>query len=133
MKKSCLLFTLLLGMIISLAACSDDNDNIESLLVGSWQLQEMTRNSQPESIGDNAQIIYLQANKVFKRYYTQTSKTRIGGWSYNGEMLNISLDLPKAYYVDAVDNVKLVLTSLEFDETGNVITTRTTYEKVAEN
>lgn len=135
MKRNYLFLSLLLTMFLLIGtACSDDNDGPEQQIVGAWQLETITVDGIPQPIGaETAQVINLKQSRVFKRYYTERKITKIGGWSYTADMLNISLDMPAAYYVESVSGTELKLRRLDFNDEGKVAITVNTYKRVAES
>ncbi|MDD3078807.1 MAG: lipocalin family protein [Paludibacter sp.] len=113
-------------------ACKEDVD-IPDLLVGTWQLTEVKVNEQSEDISDKTDLIQFQANSIYQSYNTTTEEKNRGGWSYQGNMLNISLDLPAAYYVETISENSLELKRFDFGTDGELLTTQLFYEKAADD
>lgn len=113
------------------ASCSDDDDQIDKDIVGTWQLTEMSVNGASVAITGLDDVYQYQKNTIFQRYNTTTKAApKRGGWSYEGDMLNISLDLPSAYYILNISSNKMTLKRLDFDTDGTLKETITVYDRV---
>jgi hypothetical protein len=126
-------FLLLLPLVFSMSACTDDDQGLSQQIVGAWQLTSVNIDGQQQDLSGNNQIILFESNSVFKRYLTDEAKYRIGGWSIKPDMLNISLDLPAAYYIEQIEHTSLTLKRFDFDVNGNLKTTVFVYKKVSED
>ncbi len=134
MKKINVFFLLFLCFIPLFWGCSDDEDNNNrSGIVGAWQLVSIAIDGQNQDMAADNQIILFQENSVFKRYFSDQGIYRIGGWSIQSEMLNISVDLPAAYYIETLDGNNLALKRYDFDDSGNLQITVSKYKKVSED
>jgi hypothetical protein len=134
MKRYFYHFPVLFFVAFLIAAC-DNEDEVElqkEQIVGAWLLASMTVDGQPANIAGSIDLIQFQSSSVFKRYYMETDKSSVGGWSIEGGMLNISLDLPVAYYIEELTVSALSLKAVEFDAAGSLVTTVKKYDK-AEN
>lgn len=133
-RKHSLFLFLLFAPMFFLIGCSDDEDSVQDLIVGTWQLQSVQENGQDVSITGLDNAMRFQSNSIFIRYNTTTAATpKRGGWSYEGDMLNISLDLPAAYYVINLNSTELRLKKLGFFDNGDLKTTELVYTKVEDS
>lgn len=112
-------------------SCSDDDEGVETRIVGAWQLSAKAVDGQEQSLTGQNEILLFEATAVFKRYLVDEGKYRIGGWNLKADMLNISVDLPAAYYIESANSSNLVLRRLDFNTDGNMKETITTYQKVS--
>ncbi|MFV0469168.1 MAG: lipocalin family protein [Dysgonomonas sp.] len=134
MTKKYFSFLLLLSFAICFVSCNDDEDSVQDRIVGTWQLQSMQEDGQAVSIIGQDDLVQFQSNSIFLRYNSSaTSAVKRGGWSYTGGMLNISLDLPAAYYVLNLNANELKIKRLDFATTGLVKTTEFVYNKVSDD
>lgn len=134
MTKKYFSFLLFLSFAICFVSCNDDEDSVQDRIVGTWQLQSMQEDGQAVSIVGQNDLVQFQSNSIFLRYNSSaTSAVKRGGWSYTGGMLNISLDLPAAYYVLNLNANELKIKRLDFAATGSVKTTEFVYNKVSDD
>lgn len=115
------------------ATSCEQKENLAEKLAGTWQLTILRVNGQSEDISTKTGLIQFQVNSVFQSYNLSTGEKNRGGWSFTGNMLNISLDLPAAYYVQLVDAEMMTLKRLDFDDDGSLKTTELDYVKVDDN
>lgn len=132
MIKRKLPFLLFFCFIFSFSSC-DKEENMESRVAGAWQLASFSIDEQQQDMTGKNEIILLAENFVFKRYLTDENKYRIGGWSYAGNMLNISVDQPAAYYIESVNDNELSIKRHDFDSNGAIVKTVFNYIKVSED
>lgn len=125
-------YFLLLSVVMLLFASCDKDDDTSGKIVGTWQLTKMEVDGQQQDISDTTDILQFQSNSLFVRFIVSTSQKIRGGWSYEGDMLNISPDLPAAYYVVNANGSELILKRIDFNTDGSLKTTIISYQKVAD-
>jgi hypothetical protein len=109
----------------------DEADNLRNAIIGTWQLTSVQINgvsAEPSAYPDD--IIQFQPNYIFQSYNTTTEETTRGEWSYEDEMLNISIYLPVAFYVLEANAQNLSLKRLDFNSEGTLTTTIQEYRKI---
>lgn len=112
--------------------CQDEIKTSDQI-VGTWKLTKLQINGNSEDISSMSDLIQFQANSIYQSYNTTTEEKNRGGWSYQGNMLNISLDLPAAYYIESVNATTLELKRFDFETNGNLKTSLYFYEKTNDN
>ena len=133
LRKQTLPHLLFIGFIILFAACDKDETNVGEMLVGTWQLKTVMIDGNPVDITGRQDMIQFQNNSIYQACNTtETSKIR-GGWSYIDDMLNISTDLPAAYYILEINSVTLSLERFDFKSDGSLQSTVLNYEKVSDS
>ncbi len=125
-------YFLLLSVVMLLFVSCDKDDDTSDKIVGTWQLTKMEVDGQQQDISDTTDILQFQSNSLFVRFIVSTSQKIRGGWSYEGDMLNISPDLPAAYYVVSANGSELILKRIDFNTDGSLKTTIISYQKVAD-
>jgi len=131
MKKK-IVYLLFVGFIGLSTGCEQEVDICDSI-VGTWELQRLIIDEQEVSLVEKKQWIAFQANSIYLSYQSETNIQNRGGWSFSGQMLNISVDLPAAYYVIKVDEVSLTLKRLDFKSDSSLQTTIKEYKRVDED
>lgn len=130
--KNRLSYFLLLSVVMLLFASCDKDDDTSDKIVGTWQLTTMEVDGQQQDISQTTDILQFQSNSLFVRLIVSTNQKIRGGWSYEGDMLNISPDLPAAYYVVNANGSELILKRIDFNTDGSLKTTIISYQKVAD-
>lgn len=130
--KNRLSYFLLLSVVMLLFASCDKDDDTSDKIVGTWQLTKMEVDGQQQDISQTTDILQFQSNSLFVRLIVSTNQKIRGGWSYEGDMLNISPDLPAAYYVVNANGSELILRRIDFNTDGSLKTTIISYQKVAD-
>ncbi|GBU06799.1 hypothetical protein AwDysgo_01300 [Bacteroidales bacterium] len=130
-KITSLLIILCVGLFV--ACSSNDEDKVEDRLVGTWEIQSLLTNEENSPISSVDDLIQFQAIKIYQSYKTAETKKQRGGWSYTGNMLNISLDLPAAYYLLKVDANELTLKRLDFKADGSLQSQIRQYKRVEDS
>lgn len=115
----------------TLFSCEKDEE-IQDRIVGAWELTSETVNGEDQDLTGKNQILLFAQTYVFKRYLVEEEKYRIGGWSIKGGQLNISLDLPAAYYIETLTQIELVTKRIDFNDQGEIQSTLNTYKRVSE-
>ena len=136
LKKHTFSHFLAAAFIALFVSCGGNEDvNTGDRLVGTWQLKTVTVDGNSVDITGRRDLMQLQANFIYRACNTATPGTSTvrGGWSYQDEMLNISLDLPAAYYVLEVTSDALSLERFDFNGDGALQTTVLNYGKVADS
>jgi hypothetical protein len=125
-------YTLAACLFLSFLSCADDKDEaaeIQKEIAGTWQLISVTADGADADISSYPDFIRFQANSIFLSYREATEVKERGGWSYTGEMLNISLYLPAAYYPLKIDAQNLSLKRLDFNTEGALSTSILEYRR----
>jgi hypothetical protein len=133
MKKR--LFTLTVCcLFLSFLSCEDENeaDNIKNAIAGTWQLTSVKIDGTEAATSSFPDVIQFQPNFIFQSYNTSTQIKVRGGWSYEGDMLNISVDLPASYYVLNANAQNLSLKRLDFNTGGDISTTILEYRNTSD-
>ncbi|MDR2805191.1 MAG: lipocalin family protein [Dysgonamonadaceae bacterium] len=135
MKNNILTSLIAFLWILSFSCCDDKNEaeDIQANLVGTWQLTSVQIDGVSVDIAAHPGFIRLQENKIFLSYHAATQVLIRGGWSYEGNMLNISTDLPVAYYVLKADGKTLSLKRQDFNADGKLSTTIRDYQRTADS
>jgi hypothetical protein len=131
MKNDFLICLAAFFMLLSFS-CSEDRSEAEEIqanLAGTWQLTSIQIDGLPVDISAYPGFIRLQENKIYLSYNATTETLTRGGWSYEGNMLNISTDLPAAYYVEHADGKTLSLKREDFNADGKLSTTIQDYQQ----
>lgn len=118
-----LLIAFTLGCFLS--ACEKEDttsDQIKTSLVGTWKLTSVQINEVEQDLTAYPDYIQFRSNQIFITYDSSTDVITRGGWSYKGDMLNISFDLPAAYYILSVNNLNLNLKRYDFNADGKLDT-----------
>jgi hypothetical protein len=120
--------------ILLFFGCEDKNEaeEIRANLVGTWQLTSVQIDGATTDIAAYPGFIQFQENRIFLSYNATTDELTRGGWSYEGSMLNVSTDLPAAYYVLHVDGKTLSLKRQDFNTTGGLIATIRDYQRTGD-
>ena len=121
--------------IVSLSSCKeeDETDAVVSSLVGTWQLAQVRIDGSSADISDYPGYIRLQTNQIYLSYNESNQTLVRGGWSYENGMLNISVDLPAAYYVEKVDGQNLALKRQDFNTNGEISITVKEYRRTEDS
>jgi hypothetical protein len=119
---------LLLFLPIFFFILDDKADDMRNAIVGTWKLTSVTVDGANMDISTYPNLIQFQANTIFQAYNSSTSVKNRGGWSYEGEMLNISLYLPAAFYIMNIDAKNLTLKRYDFNTDGSLRTTIQQYQ-----
>ncbi|MDR1682268.1 MAG: lipocalin family protein [Candidatus Symbiothrix sp.] len=122
-------------LLFGFYACEEKNEaaEIESKLAGTWQLSSAIIDGIETDISVYPDFIRFQTNKIFLSYNSTFNELIRGGWSYEGAMLNISTDLPAAYYVLRVDENYLSLKRNDFNTDGGLIATVRNYQRTEDS
>lgn len=127
-------------LVLFFFSCKDENgtNNISGLLAGTWQLSTVQVDELDMDLSTYPGYIRFQANQVYISYDEIRQEFVRGGWSYDEGMLNISVDLPAAYYISQVDADDLLLKQLNFKTDGELSITikhylRTDDSKIPDN
>jgi len=134
-RKNYFFYAVVLSLFISILACSKDDDskNMRNDIVGTWKLTSVSVNGSNADTSTYPDLIQFQSNSIFQAYTTSTSTKNRGGWSYEGDMLNISLYLPGAYYITSINNQNLTLQRYDFNTDGSLKTTIQQYQRTADS
>lgn len=131
MKKNSIFFALLC-CLLSFSSCNDEDeaDSIRTAIAGTWQLSSVVVDGNNLSdLSAYPEFVQFQSNSIFQTYDKLTDVKERGGWSYENDMLNISIYLPAAYYVLKVDAQYLSLKRFDFNVEGALSTTIQEYER----
>ena len=130
-KKIYFFYSAVLFLFMTISACSkeDKADNMRDTIVGTWKLTSVSIDGSSADISTYPDLIQFQSNSIFQAYNTSTKVKNRGGWSYEGEMLNISIYLPAAFYIKNVDTKNLSLQRYDFNTEGSLKTTIQQYQR----
>jgi hypothetical protein len=130
MKNNYLISIVSILFILFFSGCEDKNEaeEIQANLVGTWQLTSVQIDGATTDIAAYPGFVRFQENRIFLSYNTVTGELTRGGWSYEGNMLNVSTDLPAAYYVLHADGKTLSLKRQDFNTNGELSTTIRDYQ-----
>jgi hypothetical protein len=130
-----LLYAVLFLLSVFFSSCEDKNetDDIRSLIVGAWQLTSVQIDGTNADLTAYPDIIQFQPNYIFQSYNTITQTKVRGGWSYESDMLTVSVYLPAAFYVLKADAQNLSLKRLDFNTAGMLSTTIQEYRRIADS
>jgi hypothetical protein len=103
---------------------------MRNAIVGSWQLSSVQIDGTNADLTAYPNTVQFKANYIFESKNSADSETVRGGWSYEGNMLNISVYLPAAFYIVKVDSQNLILKRLDFNSSGLLIETILNYRKL---
>ena len=103
------LISMLLFMTVFLFSCqSDDDDNTESQLMGSWQLVSQSKDGSEIVLAtcEQQELLYFASQNVCYTHSACKDRTTRSSWNYTSgsKILNIADFLPITYYVEIVDN-----------------------------
>jgi hypothetical protein len=131
MRKTHWFYFPILCLLFSLFSCEekDDSEDVKNAIAGTWQLTSMQIDGTATDLSSSPDVIQFQSNAIFQSYNTITQVKVRGGWSYEGDMLNISVYLPAAYYVLKADAQNLSLKRLDFNTEGTLTTTLQEYRR----
>ena len=134
-RKNYFSYSVVLSVFLMIFSCSKDNDakNMREDIVGTWKLTSVTVNGSNADTSTYFDIIQFQSNSIFQEYNTSTSSKNRGGWSYEGDMLNISLYLPAAFYITSINNKNLTLQRYDFNNDGSIRTTIQQYQRTTDS
>jgi hypothetical protein len=131
MKNSLFILIIATLSMLSFSRCSDngETEDIRASLVGTWQLTAVEIDDQATDITSSPAFVRFQSNQIYLSYDATANVVTHGGWSYEGNMLNISVDLPAAYYVLHADAATLSLKRYDFNADGNLRITIRKYQR----
>ncbi|MDR2086532.1 MAG: hypothetical protein LBP72_05095 [Dysgonamonadaceae bacterium] len=135
MKNRFLLSWAALLFILSFSCCEDKDEaeDIQTKLTGTWQLTSVQIDGAEVGVASFPGWIRLQENRIYLSYDATTNTLIRGGWSYEGSMLNISTDLPAAYYVLLADGTSLSLKRQDFSTDGKLSVTVRHYRRTGDS
>lgn len=126
-------FRALLLCLATFAAlsCAREVAGTEDLLVGKWILAERTVDNVRDSLSECQLLsgIEFKADNICILVDACTTKSVNSGWSYRYGMLNVSYDLPAAYYIEQLDGSSLRLRRNDITAAGLLQVTVITYSK----
>jgi hypothetical protein len=112
-------------------SCAKEESGIGDQLIGHWKLTAKSIDNLPVSLSacEQQNGIIFQENNICLLIDGCTGDTANSGWNYKDEMLNISIHLPAAYYVDQVDEATLKIRRKDISPEGNLQVTLLSYLK----
>ena len=133
-RKKFFFYGAVLFLFLSVSACNKDNeaDDIRDAIVGTWKLTSVTVDG-ANSDSSYPDLIQFQENFIFQAYTTETGVKNRGGWSYEGDMLNISIYLPAAFYIMNLDSKNLSLKRYDFKTDGALQTSVQQYQRTSDS
>lgn len=113
-------------------SCTKEEAGIEDQITGKWKLTEKTVGEVPVVLSDCEKLntIEFQLNNFCLIYDGCKEDTTNSGWNYKYEMLNISVQLPAAYYIDQLDEALLKIRRKDISPTGELLVTVLSYSKI---
>jgi hypothetical protein len=126
------LYLLIFCFPVLFFACEEKNeaDSVRNAIVGKWKLLSVAIDGVEADVTVYPDSIEFQSNAIFRSVRSTTQETVRGSWSYEGDMLNISVYLPAAFYVLKADAQQLLLKRLDFNSEGSLATTIQEYRRV---
>lgn len=115
-----ILIVLTLGSFLIACEKNSESDPIKAALVGTWELSSVQIDGVDQDLTAYPDYIQFQLNQIYLTYDSPSDVIERGGWSYEGEMLNISFDLPAAYYILLANNQYLNLKRYDFNAEGQL-------------
>jgi hypothetical protein len=128
------LYLLIFCFPILFFACEEKNeaDSVRNAIVGKWKLLSVAIDGVEADVTAYPDNIEFQSNAVFQSGHSTTQETVRGGWSYEGDILNISVYLLAAFYVLKADAQQLLLKRLDFNAEGTLTTTILEYRRTGD-
>jgi hypothetical protein len=126
-------FPFVLSMLFFSCKDKDETGGMKNAITGTWQLISVQKDGVNADLTTFPDKIQFQANYIFQSYNTTTQVKIRGGWSYEGDMLNISVYLPVAFYVLKADAQHLTLKRLDFNAQGILGETIQEYRRTTES
>jgi len=130
-RKKYFFYIIVLSLLIPVIACDKNNkdDDMRNAIVGTWKLQSITIDGTTTDTSAYPDVIQFQSNFIFQAYNTTSKVKNRGGWSYEGDMLNISLYLPAAFYIVNIDSKNLTIKRYDFKPDGSLKSTVQQYQR----
>ncbi|MBE0654086.1 MAG: lipocalin family protein [Bacteroidales bacterium] len=118
--------------ILTITACSKEEESMEDQLLGVWALSAKTIDNTPVSLTDCEKLSTIEfQEKNFCILYDGCVETSVNsGWNYKYDMLNIAEYLPVAFYVEKLDKSTLTIKSNDITSEGNLQVTIMSYNKI---
>jgi len=134
-RKKFFFYAVALSLFLPVFSCSKDDaaENMRNDIVGTWKLTSVSIDGSNADISTFPDLIQFQEKFIFQEYRSSTSTKTRGGWSYEGDMLNISIYLPAAFYVVSITNQNLTLKRYDFNTDGSLRTTIQQYQRTADS
>ncbi len=130
-SKTLRIITLGLLALLAFACDKDDEAGVEDLLPGIWMLSEKVIDGQAVTLSDceKQSTIEFFSHNICVLYDACEDTSVNSGWSYTYEMLNISVHLPAAYYVEHIDNSSLRISRYDITDEGGLQSTLFSYNR----
>jgi len=120
-------------------ACEKDAevDGIAAKIIGTWHQTSKSIDNIPTPKDSSRMIMQINANYICilcdSSSVAVKAKTIIkrSGWSYNGGLFNLAIDLPASWKPVAEANT-LTLERIDFNQDGGLNKTMLTFERVAD-
>ena len=125
------IYTIALLLMFFAMACTEEETGVEDQLIGSWKLSSKTVDDATVTLSDceKESIVELQDYNFCLMIDGCTQDTVYSGWNYTYEMLNISVLLPAAFYIEQVDATSLVIKRNDITAEGELQETILSYTK----
>lgn len=132
MNSVTLRVTILGVLLLAAFSCSKEEDGVEIRILGTWRLTEKVVDQVPAVLSECelASTLEFQENSLCVLLDGCTSKKTNSGWNYRYDMLNISVQLPAAYYIEKLDGESLVIRRQDITADGNLMVSVLTYLKI---
>jgi len=131
-----LLFFISLVILSTLLSCEKDSSDETLKFYGTWRQTSRVIDDIPTTLDSTRLIIQINSNNICVLYDSTIAAissdeviTR-SGWSYNNGLLNIAVDIPASWQVNASDT-ELNMERIDFNQDGAIMRTSIQYEKIA--
>ena len=132
MNSVTLRVTILGVLLLAAFSCSKEEAGVETRIIGIWRLTEKVVDQVPAALSECelASTLEFQENNLCVLLDGCTNKITNSGWNYRYDMLNISVQLPAAYYIEKLDGESLVIRRQDITTDGNLMVSVLTYIKI---
>jgi hypothetical protein len=111
-------------------SCQKEEAGIEDQLIGKWTLTDKTVAGVPVILTDCEKLSAIEfRNNSCLLLDGCAGDTANSGWNYKYGMLNLSVHLPAAYYIDQLDETVLQLSRKDISQEGQLQVTLLSYRK----
>ncbi|HAM97095.1 MAG TPA: hypothetical protein DCQ26_00635 [Marinilabiliales bacterium] len=136
LKKPFLLYSSIISLFVAFSCNDASEDDVTAKLIGTWQQTSRTVDGTPATLDSTRLVVQINNNSICVLYdssYTAISTNKVlirSGWSYNNGLLNIAVDLPASWAVNANDN-GLGMDRVDFKQDGTIAKTSIHFERIA--
>jgi hypothetical protein len=110
------------ALVLLPLSCKKESASTEDLILGKWTLTEKTVDQVPVILSDCEKLntIEFRLNNFCLLYDGCAADSVNSGWDYKYGMLNISKQLPAAYYIEQLDGTSLKIRRNDIAAEGNL-------------